>query len=221
MSTKKYSAFVLGASGLVGLHTIDLLLKDDRYDLVYAVSRKGIDREHSKLIQVLADFDSISAKISAIEVSHFFSCLGTTASKTPDKNEYYQIDHDYPLKTAQILKENGCQVICIVSSMSADSKSNTFYLKLKGKLEDDLIALGIESTNIFRPSLLKGQRREKRFMEKTFQALSPILDKILVGRFKNFRSISGSQVASAMIHIATYASKGVYIYKTEEIKKIS
>lgn len=221
MSTKKYSALVLGANGLVGIQLVDLLLKNDKYSTVYAVSRTGIDRDNPKLVQIIADFETIEEKITSIGIDHLFSCLGSTKNKTPNKAAYYQIDHDYPIKVAAILKNNGCQFVAIVSSMLADPNSKNFYLRLKGETEKDLIAEAIESTNIFRPSLLKGKRNENRFLEKIAGIFSRLVDMLLVGRFKNLRSIDADKVASAMVHIATFSSKGVYIYKTEEIKKIA
>lgn len=221
MSTKKYNALVLGANGLVGSQLLDLLLKNDKYNTVYAVSRKGIDRDNPKLVQIIADFETIGEKITSIEVDHLFSCLGSTKNKTPDNAAYYQIDHDYPIKVAAILKKNGCQFVAIVSSMLANPDSKNFYLRLKGETERDLIAEAIESTNIFRPSLLKGNRSENRFFEKIASIFSSLMDMLLIGRFKSLQSIDSAKVASAMVHIATFSSKGVYIYKTEEIKKIA
>jgi NAD dependent epimerase/dehydratase family enzyme len=68
----KRTALVLGANGLIGNLVVDILLKNTNYDTVYAVSRKGIQNESNKLIQILASADNISEKINNIQVDDFF-----------------------------------------------------------------------------------------------------------------------------------------------------
>ena len=50
----------------------------------------------------------------------------------------------------------------LISSIGADKNSGNFYLKVKGEIEEDVIDLGFETTNIFRPSFLIGERKETR-----------------------------------------------------------
>lgn len=221
MPRQEYTALVLGASGLIGSLVVDLLLKNDKYKTVYAVSRKSIQLTHDKLVEVLADYDSIDEKIAGIQIDHLFCCLGTTKKKTPDTLEYYKIDHDYPLKVSAILKEKNCSVVCLVSSIGANLNSNNFYLRLKGEVEDKLAALAIESTNIFQPSLLIGNRNESRFGEDIAKIISPVLNFLMQGKLKNYRSIQASDVASAMVNVALTARSGVFKYKTQEIKTLS
>ncbi|MHC8948732.1 NAD-dependent epimerase/dehydratase family protein [Sphingobacterium hungaricum] len=214
------AALVLGASGMIGLQVVQQLLDNPTYHKVYAVSRKKIALEHPKLEQLLADFDSIDALIENLQVDHLYSCLGSTQKKTPDKADYYQIDHDYPVKVASILKDNGCQVIALVSSMGADEHSKNFYLRMKGETERDLIKVGIPSTLLFRPSLLIGERNENRLAEDIFSFLFKGINLLLWGPLKNYKSIQGKDVASAMIHASLKNPQGVHIYKTSTIKEL-
>lgn len=218
MSKENYSALILGANGLIGFCLLQELLKDDKYTVVYAVSRKELSIQNPKLIHILADFDTIDSKIKDLKVDHLYSCLGSTKSKTPNPKEYYQVDHDYPLKVANILKEKACSMISFVSSIGANKSSSNFYLKLKGDVEAKIIALDFESTNIFRPSLLIGKRDEKRIVEGFSQKISPLLDFIFVGPLKKYRSIKGITVAKAMHNIGLRSPLGVNIYESEDIK---
>lgn len=214
-------ALVLGANGLIGEFVVDFLLKNSDYQTVYAVSRKGIDIENPKLIQIMADADNIEEKIKEISVDHFFSCIGSTKSKTPDKEEYYRIDHDYPIHVARLLKQNGCEQVCLISSVGANAGSKNFYLKLKGETEQSFIKLNFRGLHIFQPSLLIGQRKEQRSFEYLAQKLSPVLDIFLFGSLKNFKSIRAEAVAKAMINIALAEQAGTHIYKTKEIKNLA
>ncbi len=215
------TALVLGANGLIGEIVVDLLLKNDKYNIVFAVSRKGLNKESPKLVQIFADVNNAEEKIKDIRVDVLFSCIGSTQAKSPNKEDYYQIDHDYPILVSQLLKENGCSTVCLVSSIGANIQSKNFYLKLKGQVEQSFIDLGFENTHIFRPSLLTGKRKEYRFLESLIQKLSPLFDLFMIGSWKNFRSIPAETVARTMIHTASSNMRGVHIHQTEEIKKLA
>jgi len=217
----KLTALVLGANGLIGEIIVDLLLKNDKYNMVFAVSRKGVNKESPKLVQIFADMHNVEEKIKDIRVDVLFSCIGSTQAKSPNKDEYYKIDHDYPILVSTLLKKNGCNAVCLVSSIGANAQSKNFYLRLKGQVEQSIMALGFESTYIFRPSLLMGKRKEHRLLETVTQKLSPLFNMLMIGPWRNFKSISAESVARAMIHTASLRTSGVHIYQTEEIKKLA
>ncbi|MCA5005409.1 NAD-dependent epimerase/dehydratase family protein [Sphingobacterium bovistauri] len=221
MPETNYKALVLGSSGLIGNQTINLLLNNNKYESVYTISRTELPIRHSKLIQIIADYDSIEKHIDHLKIDHFYSCVGTTASKTPDKSKYYQIDLEYPKKVAQILKGNGCESISIVSSIGANNTSSNFYLKLKGDVEDAIKNTNLSSIHIFRPSLLLGERKEFRLMERISQIIYPIINLFLIGKLKDYKSIHAKQVASAMINVSLSQTKGIDIYQTQKIKELA
>ena len=221
MPDKNYKALVLGSSGLIGMQTINLLLNNNKYKVVYSISRSKLPIQNDKLVQILADTETIDAHINDLQVDHLFSCIGTTASKTPDKNQYYAIDLNYPQKVAKILHTNGCHTICLVSSIGANSTSSNFYLKLKGDVENAIKQIGFNSTNIFRPSLLLGDRSEFRLMENITQFIYPFINLFLIGSLKDYRSIHAKDVASAMINVATSDKTGEHIYQTQLIKELA
>lgn len=221
MPDTKYIAMVLGSSGLIGMETINLLLKNNKYQTVYAISRTALPIENDKLIQILADAESIKDKIKNLHIDHFFSCIGTTASKTPDKEKYYAIDLNYPMQVAQILHNNGCESMCLVSSIGANASSKNFYLKLKGDVEIAAQQVGFKSLHIFRPSFLLGNRKEFRLLERVIQFFYPIINLFLVGKLKDYRSIEAKDIASAMINVSISAQTGTYMYQTQLIKELA
>lgn len=217
----KRTALVLGANGLIGELVVDILLNNVHYDIVYAVSRKGIANDNRKLVQILADSHNITEKVRDLVVDDMYSCIGSTKAKTPDKAEYYQIDHDYPVKTARVLQDNGCKQIALVSSVGANPNSKNFYLKLKGATEKSIIDLELQSTFVFRPGLIIGKRKEKRFFEFFAQKLSPLLHILLIGALKNYRSIPAETIARAMVSSLLSGQTGLHIYKTADIKELT
>lgn len=221
MSNTKYKALVLGSTGLIGNETLHLLLNNNKYEVLYAISRRELDIENEKLVNIIADFDTIDTKLKDVHIDHFYCCIGSTKSKTPIKADYYKIDLEYPEKVATILFQNGCNTICLVSSIGADTASNNFYLRLKGDVENVITNIGFESTHIFRPSLLLGARRDFRLLERIGQVIYPIVDTLFVGKLKDYKGIKASIVASAMINSALKNNKGVHTYQTQQIKELA
>lgn len=218
MSKKKYTALILGANGLVASNLLQLLIKDERYSHIYTISRTALTIKSSKVIQIIADFNTVQQKIKNLSVDIFFCCIGTTKKKTPNQEEYYKIDHDYPILVAKTLKMNGCETLSIISSIGANSNSKNFYLRLKGNIEQGIKELNYKKTQIFRPSLLLGKRNESRFLENIAQYIYPLLNVFLFGKLENYKSIKAETVAKAMAKLAINEASGTFIYKTKEIK---
>lgn len=221
MSTTKSHALVLGASGLVGLHTTKMLLQQNTYDVIYAVSRRGIPLEHERLVQIHADFDSIDLHINNLPIHHIFSCLGSTQKKTPNKKDYVKIDHDYPLKVAKIGQSNGAKKFSFVSALGADSNSATFYMRMKGETEQDIQELNYNELHIMRPALITGDRKERRLAENFATMIFKLINPLLVGKLKKYRSVEGQTIAQALVKTSGINHPGVHIYNTEQIKQLS
>ncbi len=216
-------AIVAGATGLIGGHLLEILLEADTYDEVLILVRKIIDFSHPKLTQLVIDFDQIESHSAAITGDAVFSCLGTTKNKTPDRNTYYRIDHDYPLRLAKMAQANGVKQFHLVSSIGANPNSGTFYIKLKGETERDISALNFYSSFMYEPSMLTGREYETRFGEVFFEELFKIANHLLIGRWKKYRSISGAAVARAMYEQSLKDEPGKWVVQFESgiaVKKI-
>jgi uncharacterized protein YbjT (DUF2867 family) len=213
-------AVLIGASGLIGSHLLQLLLKSDDYSEVLIFSRSTLSISHPKLTQQIIDFDNTSQYSSLITGNVIFSCLGSTRNKTPDKNEYLKIDKDYPLAFAKFGLENGVKQFHIVTSLNSDPESSSSYLKLKGELENELKKLPYHSLQIYQPSYLEGFRKETRIDDRLMQPLMRLLNPLLIGRLKKYRSIKASEVAQAMFNQSIKDLSGTFIYTSNKIKEL-
>ncbi|WP_428327799.1 NAD(P)H-binding protein [Mucilaginibacter sp.] len=214
-------AIIAGASGLIGSSLLDLLLNNPGYDAVLVLVRKELPIKNSKLTQLIVDFDKIEDYNKSITGDVIFCCLGSTKKKTPDLSEYRKIDHDYPLKLAQIALNNGIKQYHLVSSIGADPASSNFYTKMKGETENDIIKVGLTSLHIYRPSALMGDRKESRPLESISVAVMKIINPLLFGSFKKYRSIAASTVASTMYKQSLKKEDGVIIYPSDQIQQLS
>ena len=213
-------AIIVGASGSIGNSVLKKLLSNDIYSEVLVLVRKDLGIQHPKLKQLILNFDDINKYAAQITGDVVFSCLGTTKSQTPDEAEYKKIDYQYPLDVAWIAQTNGAKSYHLISSIGADKNSSTFYIRTKGEVERDLKAVPFESIHIYRPSLLDGERKQKRTLEKISITVMHLINPLLFGGLKKYRSIKVDTVASAMIKNSMTAHKGVFVYESDQIQEI-
>lgn len=214
-------AIIVGASGLIGSELLSILLQNSEYQEVVVILRKEIATSHPKLVQLLINFDELDKWASAINGHAVFSCLGTTKKQTPDEAIYRKIDHDYPLRLAQIAHQNGVKQFHLVSAIGADSKSSTFYLRLKGDTEKDIEKVGLRTLHIYQPSLLTGRTKNTRIGEQIFTVLMKAIDPLLIGSLKKYRSIPAAIVAQAMFKQSLKNEVGIFIHPTDKIKQLA
>ena len=217
---KMRSAVIVGATGLVGAHLVQQLCENDYYISVTALSRRELSYNHPKLIVKKIDFDHLQEQdFDFAEV--IFCCLGTTRKKAGSREKFEKVDVEYPLRVAQIAKKKGANHFIVISAMGANEKSLAYYNRVKGKLEKQLVELDFPQLSIVRPSLLVGKRDEFRLGEKLGEAVLAVLNPILVGPLKKYRSILGSQVAEAMTVISLHEKPDkVEIYESNQLAQL-
>ena len=215
------TAIVIGATGLIGKHLTKLLLDNPTYSTVKVFVRRSLNISNPKLEEHVINFDEITKWKEKITGDELFSAMGTTIKKAGSKAAQYKIDVIYQYEFAKAAAENGVNNYFLVSSSGANAKANFFYMRIKGELEEKVKLLPFDKIRIFRPSLLLGERDEKRFDEKTAERLL----KIVVPLFhflKNQRPIEGEKVAKVMIVSANEDDKErIKIFEPLEIFQLA
>jgi uncharacterized protein YbjT (DUF2867 family) len=211
------TATLIGATGLIGNYLLEELLTDDYFDTVRILVRRPLELTHPKLEKKLVDFTDGDSLLIALEGSDVVFCTtGTTQKKVKgDKAAYRKVDYDIPVNLARFCKMTGCETFVLVSAVGANSKSNNFYLRLKGEVEDAVKAAGLQSVHIMRPSLLLGDRKENRPGEKITKGLMKALSFLLPSKYK---AIHGMDVAKAMMRVAKENKNGHFIYEYKKIR---
>lgn len=213
-------ALIFGSSGLVGSYLLSELLNSPDYEQVTAVVRKDLNLSHPKLRILIGDYNSLAELKEKLSADEIFIALGSTTKKTPDKQQYYQIDHDYPVLAARLAREEGATSVFLVSSVGANADSKIFYVRTKGETERDIIALGFEHTHIFRPSMIMGHRKESRTLEKTLMKLWAVLNPLLAGKLDRYRGMQAEDIAKAMKNAAAAPLQKVKIYHWKEMNNL-
>ncbi|HEY1871833.1 MAG TPA: NAD(P)H-binding protein [Chitinophagaceae bacterium] len=212
-------ATLVGVTGLIGGELLKLLLDDNYFDKIRILVRRPFAMMHPKLETKLVDFNDADSLLVALDDSDaVFVAVGTTQKKVKgDKNAYRKVDFDIPVNIARYCKIIGCETFVLVSSVGANSKSNNFYLKLKGEVENEIGKMGIESVHIMRPSMLLGERKESRPFEKIGQPMMKAFSFLFPSKYK---PIQASDVAKAMIEASKKNEKGFFAYEHKEIRQL-
>ncbi|TQR97493.1 NAD(P)H-binding protein [Paenibacillus ottowii] len=214
-------AVVVGGTGLVGGYVVRELLVQKEYTRVMVVGRLPLDIKHPKLEQALIDWEQPQNSTFAFEgVDDVFCCLGTTMKKAGSKEQFRQVDLDYPVLAARLAKEAGAVQMLAISAMGADPDSRVFYNRTKGEAEEALAEIELSALHMFRPSLILGARPERRFGEAVATVVMKALDSLMTGRLASYRAIPASFIARAMVRIALAQASGVHIYPNDIIRVI-
>jgi uncharacterized protein YbjT (DUF2867 family) len=211
------TALLLGASGLTGGYCLQELLLNTQFDCVVVPLRKLLPISHPKLTQLVVDFDRLDSYQAELKADVVFCCLGTTIKKVGTKEIFKKIDYEYPLQFAKIAKENGAHTYALVSALGADVKSMFFYSRVKGELELNLKKLNFQTLIIMQPSLLLGDRQEKRAGEDFAKIITNLLDFLTP---KKYKAIEVKTVASAMIELSLQNLRGVIVKENDKIKEV-
>ncbi len=212
-------ALVAGGTGLVGSHLVELLADSKEYSEIKVLVRKGSSVANKKVNIVEIDYDRLSEYESQLQADAVFCCLGTTMKKAGSKAAFEKVDYTYPLELAKVSKIHGTKQFHLITAMGANPKSKIYYNQVKGEIEEAIGKLNFENLNIYRPSLLLGERKEQRFGEKVGAFLSWILKPFFIGSFKKYRAIHARVVARAMVNISMENLEGNHIFLSDAIQE--
>lgn len=214
------TAIILGATGLTGGILLEKLLQDADYRKVIIFTRRSVGFKNPKLEEHIIDLFELESYAELFKADEVFCCVGSTKAKTPNEEVYKKVDYGIPFSTAKLCKRNNIPKLLIISALGADPDSRFFYNRTKGEMERDVLAEKPNGTYIFQPSLIGGERDEKRFFEAVWKKFMKLGNHLLLGPLKKYKSIHSEKIAEAMIWVAEKGYSEVRI-ESDEIKQIA
>ena len=205
------NALVIGSTGLVGSLLVKELIAKNISTI--AVTRRPIKNNSYSNSLLEVDFNSAIDNKKIPPCDHIYICLGSTIKKAGSQQAFRKVDFEYSLEFAKIARNMGVKKISLVSSVGANCNSKNFYLRVKGELEEAINNLDYDQINIYRPSLLIGTRDETRFLEKMGQNLSFLINLLLWGFLKKYRSINASRLATCIANAKDKIGTNYYYYE--------
>ena len=197
------TALLFGSSGLIGSNLLDNLINNNNYNKIKIFVRGLPSINNSKVEVIKTDFLDLETLKENLIGDDCFFCIGTTHKDTPDKNEYRRIEYDLPVHLAKIAKFNSINNFIYVSSIGANPKASSTYLKNKGQAEEELKKIGFSNLSIIQPSFLVGNRKAFRISEALGIPVMKFLSLFFLGGFKKYTPINVEIVVKAMIKIAS------------------
>jgi uncharacterized protein YbjT (DUF2867 family) len=205
---------ITGATGLVGGHLLRMLNDEPRVTNITAATRRPL----SPLRKTFNPHDpQLSDALAQVTepVDIVFCCLGTTMREAGSKEAFVLADYTLVVDTALTGLSLGAKHMLVVSAIGANSRSPFFYNRVKGEMEEALIAQSWPRLTVARPSMLLGHRESQRFNESLFAPLF----KIMPGKWK---SIEAKDVARALLHEALSPGReGVNILDSRQLWEIA
>jgi len=201
-----------GSTGFLGNEILKELSSTKNKTI--AISRRNIDYLPDNAEQLIVDFNKLSEldlpKIDNLFLSlgyplYFHNVMGVMNENL--KNNLFLVDFTYQLEIAKKAKDAGAKNISIISAVGANPHSWNYYLKTKGHVENEIINIGFDSTNIFQPGHLRGNKY--RFDIFLADIASIFLDPFLHGPLKKFRSISAKAVAKQVVNNSLNSKSGI------------
>ncbi|RPH29820.1 hypothetical protein EHN07_04685 [Buttiauxella warmboldiae] len=203
---------ITGATGLIGGHLLRMLVNEPQVSHIVAATRRPMTPMHKVTNPHDPQLSDVLTQLSA-PLDVVFCCLGTTLREAGSKEAFVLADYTLVVDTAITGQRLGAKHMLVVSAIGANRQSPFFYNRVKGKMEEALIAQSWPCLTIARPSMLLGHRESQRFNE----ALLAPLFKIMPGKWK---SIEARDVAKAMLHAALApACEGVNILDSRQLRE--
>ena len=198
---------LIGATGLVGSHVLHQALDDPRITEVIAPTRRALPN-HPKLFAPLIDFEQLPTDAVWWQVDAVICALGTTMKKAQSKEAFRRVDHDYPLAVARLARRQGTPTYVLNSALGADVGSRFFYSRVKGEVEQGLVASDFASLTLVRPGLISGNRPEFRLGERVAESVLTVLGPVLP---KRWRVNPAERIATTLLNAAIQAQPGTHI----------
>jgi uncharacterized protein YbjT (DUF2867 family) len=209
-------ALIAGATGLVGQELARQWAGPG--DLLMLLRKPAAAPAGPRLRPLRVDFNALPALPSAQEA---YCCLGTTIAQAGSQPAFRAVDFDAVLAFARAAQAAGVRRFGLVSALGADSRSGSFYARVKGEAEEALAALGFDSLVLARPSLLAGNRaalgQPRRRGEHLALALALPLGRLVPAAW---RPIEAACVARALLRAVREGRPGRRVLSSAEMQSL-
>ena len=211
---------LVGATGLLGSEVIDIASARPQLRLITMARRAFEIRQGTKLELLVSPSECWAQAVADICPDSVICALGTTWRKSGRNEEAFRaVDHDLVLDIARAAKEAGVHGFVHISSAGASHRSDNFYLKTKGEVEQALQALKLPRLDILRPGLIRGSRKDDiRPLEFLGKLVSPLTDVAMTGDRSRYHSVQVEMLAEAALQFASEKARGRFTHEFEAIR---
>jgi len=200
------NVIMTGATGMVGKGVLLECLDHPQVQSVLSISRRKLGIEHGKLTEMVhedfGDYSTVAEHLQGYDACYL--CMGISSAGMKEA-DYSVVTYDYTLALARVLRDFSSEMTCIyVSGEGTDStqQSRTMWARVKGKTENDLLALGFRQAYMFRPGAiipLRGIKSRTKLYQFVYDYLMWLIK--LVKWLSPNSVVNTTQIGLAMIHV--------------------
>ena len=186
---------MMGASGAVGSCAVNELRAAGAQFVL--LGRRAAAGQH------VVDIHKPASYVQLLPGHRVAICtLGIGEPSKVSREEYVRVDKTAVLAFAAACKAAGVEEFHLLSSVGADPRSPSWYLRVKGELEQGLEALGFRRLGIFQPSMLLTPTNRYGLLQGILLKVWPWLNPLLAGPLRKYRGVKVEDLGRA---IARYA----------------
>ena len=177
----KLNVIITGSTGMVGKGVLLECIDSPDVERILIINRSPVGISHPKLREIIHkdffDWANIRSQLGGYNACYF--CLGVS-SVGMKETDYRRMTYDLTLGFArEILPLNPDMTFCYVSGAGTDSseKGRSMWARVKGKTENDLLALGFNAAYMFRPGFIqpmKGIKSKTPLYQGIYNVISPL-----------------------------------------------
>ena len=224
------NAFVTGATGFIGSHLTDTLLKDPRFQRVKCLVRSGEkwlkDKPYEKIPGDLQSHRALTAALENTDVLFHVAAL----VKAPSQKEFDFVNVEATEQLIRLAIKNGVKKMVILSSLAASGPSSgrplteedpmnpvSMYGKSKLSMEKRIHDIAHHCTNnefsvtILRPPAVYGPREEQIFtlFKMMSNGIAPLIGD---GNSPLISTIYVDDLVQALVMASAQKTSGVHTY---------
>jgi len=199
----KLRVIITGATGMVGEGVLLECLQNPAVEQVLVLTRKPTGRTHAKmrelLVPDLAQLSAVESQLTGYNACFF--CAGIS-SVGISQQEYERITHDLTLAVAETLVRLNPELKFIyVSGAGTDSAetSRQHWARVKGRTENELLALPFPAAYMFRPGFMKATEGQRNIL-KWYPALAwlyPVARRLAPGWVSTLQEVGRAMINAA------------------------
>ncbi|KMS59538.1 nucleoside-diphosphate sugar epimerase [Novosphingobium barchaimii LL02] len=213
---------LVGATGLIGSALMAEAVGRDDVRVIGVGRREAVLPPGARMEMLVGEPIDWPQLIKAACADVLVCALGTTIKAAGSQEQFRAIDYDLVRFSAEAAREAGIEHMIVVSSVGAETGAKNFYLSVKGETEEALGKLGFRRLDMLRPGLLRGQREERRGLERAGQVLGPLADRlVLYGQWRRFRSIRARDVARAILALTREKGQGRFVQEHDALRRFA
>lgn len=210
-------ALLAGASGLTGSAVLHLLLREEGFARVLALSRRPLPLEHARLANRILRFDELERSLKGQRCTDAFCALGAAGGPRASERQLQEVDRDLVLAFARAAQALGASRLVVISAAGADRRSANPFQRAKGEMEAGLRQLGLPCLEVLQPGVVYGPRRNEGLGATLRQGLLAVASPMLRRTKPALSAFSSDALAAAMLSVARSQRRGAFVSAGETL----